>query len=70
VLDMARTFKTLGYDIEVADTIWLPLQEARRWLEPSSEEAKKLYQIMDELKAEGDVTDVYCNAIFKKPFIE
>ena len=67
VSNIARIFKTLGYDIQVADVIWQPLQEAQHWLEPSSEEAKKISQIMDDLNAEDDVMGVFCNAISEEP---
>jgi transcriptional/translational regulatory protein YebC/TACO1 len=60
----ARTFRDLGYEIQEAETIWLPLPESELHMEISSKEAKKLAKVIEELEEEEDITGVYSNMVF------
>jgi transcriptional/translational regulatory protein YebC/TACO1 len=64
VSNKARSFKNLGYDVQVAETAWMPLPEGQQQLEGSSEQAQKISKVIDELGAEEEVTGVYSNAVF------
>lgn len=65
VADKARLFKSLNYDIQRADIVWMPLPEGQQQLERSSERANMIHKLMDDLEAEEDVTGVYSNTTFE-----
>ena len=60
----AKSFKNLGYDVQVAETVWMPLPEGQQQLEASSEQAQKISTVIDALEAEDEVTGVFSNVIF------
>ena len=62
VFSTMKAFKQLGYDIQGAETVWVPLPESQKQLDGSSERAKTLLRVKDELEAEETVTGVYSNA--------
>jgi transcriptional/translational regulatory protein YebC/TACO1 len=59
VSSKAKAFKENGYEVQDAETIWVPLQE----VEVDSKQVERLYKVMDELEADDDVTGVYCNFV-------
>jgi transcriptional/translational regulatory protein YebC/TACO1 len=65
VSNIAIKFKNLNYDIEEAETVWLALPDAQQQIDGSSEQAKKIHKILDDLEAVEDVTAVYSNATFE-----
>ena len=65
VSNKARAFKSLKYEIQVAETVWMPLPERQQQLKESSEQAQKISKVIDELKAEEEVTGLYSNAVFE-----
>jgi transcriptional/translational regulatory protein YebC/TACO1 len=63
--NQTRALKDKDYDIQMADTVWLPLVEGQQLLERPSEQAQNIQKLLSDLEAEEDVTGVYSNVIFR-----
>ena len=64
VSDIVKQFKDKNYDVEEADAVWIPLPEAQQQLDGSSDQARKIQKLIDNLEALDHVTAVYSNVIF------
>ena len=61
VTSKVRAFSDANYQVQSADTRWLPLPEARRQLD--TEDTEKISKFITTLEADDDIIAVYTNAV-------
>ena len=61
---IARAFSDAGYQVQSAESHWLPLPEAE--IELDQEDGQKISRLIASLEADDDVTVVYTNAIIRE----
>jgi transcriptional/translational regulatory protein YebC/TACO1 len=64
VTAMARAFSDSGYQVQSAESYWLPLPEAE--MELDQEQSEKVSQFIASLEADEDVIVVYTNAVIRE----
>jgi transcriptional/translational regulatory protein YebC/TACO1 len=64
VTSIARTFSDSGYQVQSAESHWLPLPDAE--MEVDQEGSEKVSRFIASLEADDDVIAVYTNAVIRK----
>jgi transcriptional/translational regulatory protein YebC/TACO1 len=61
---MARAFSESGYQVQSAESCWLPLPEAE--MELDQEQTEKVSRFIASLEADDDVIAVYTNTVTRE----